>query len=216
MNLLYLIILSIIPPRGVEPPPEAPPPVPPQRPRVSPRLLIRYGAMLGALMILIAWLWSGVLRGESLGDWFPGERWMLYLLAGAAVGSGFAALAWRLLSYIPSLKRLELLLLHTIDMRALGYPQAALLGLVAGVPEEILFRGTLQPVLGWALTSIIFGVLHAITLSYFVYATVAGALLGGLAIWSGGLWAPIAAHTVIDVIMFALLIRKWRRAQSPG
>jgi uncharacterized protein len=71
--------------------------------------------------------------------------------------------------------------------------------------------------LGLLVTSLLFGALHAVTFAYFVYATVAGALLGALALWRDGLWAPIAAHTVIDVIMFALLIRRWRKgAQTTG
>jgi len=95
-------------------------------------------------------------------------------------------------------------------MPALRPHHAVILGLLAGVPEEILFRGALQPTLGLLVTSLVFGALHAVTFAYFIYAGIAGMFLGALALWRGALWAPIAAHTVIDVIMFALLIYGWQ------
>ena len=59
----------------------------------------------------------------------------------------------------------------------------------------------------------VFGALHAATPTYFVYATTAGLMLGGLTVWRDGLWSAIAAHTLIDVIMFLMLIRTWQRSQ---
>lgn len=183
----------------------------PAPPRISPRLLARYGLLFGLLMILVAWLWTGVVRGQPLAGWFPADRWAPDLLIGLAIGGGFALGAWRLLAHIPALRRIEQVLLSTLDMRALRFRHALIFGLLAGIPEEILFRGAIQPVAGWLAASILFGALHSITPAYFVYATLAGGLLGWLGEWRDGLWAPIAAHTAIDVIMFALLIRKWRQ-----
>jgi membrane protease YdiL (CAAX protease family) len=106
------------------------------------------------------------------------------------------------------------MILTSLDMDAMHYYHAVLFGLLAGIPEEILFRGAVQPALGIVLAAAIFGVFHAINLAYFLYAAGAGVLLGLLA--DGGLWAPIAAHTVIDAVMFALLIRRWRHLRADG
>jgi len=197
-----------------------PPNSPPPRPlRLHPRVLVGYGSLLGAVMLVVGSGWALLAGDEGPSAWFPRQRWLADLLLGALVGAAFAAAAWGLFGRIPALQRIERRLVALLDMPALRPHHAVLFGLLAGVPEEILFRGALQPTLGLLVTSLVFGALHAVTLAYFVYAGVAGVLLGALALWRGALWAPIAAHTVIDVIMFALLIHRWRtrtRAQESG
>ncbi len=186
-----------------------------QTERMAPDQLAHYGLLFGLAMMTIGVVWAGLLRGQDMGAaWFPAQAWGRDLALGAALGLGFALAAWKLLDVVPALRRIERLLAETLDIDALGYHHAVIFGLVAGIPEEILFRGAMQPVLGWPLTALIFGALHGITRAYFVYATVAGLLLGGLVLWRDGLWAAMAAHTVIDMVMFALLIRKWRK--QPG
>ncbi|NDJ77990.1 MAG: CPBP family intramembrane metalloprotease [Chloroflexi bacterium] len=178
---------------------------------MAPQRLLGFGALFGLGMIALAVVWQGVLRGNvSITDWFPGESWPVDVLLGSALGVTFALGAWRLLDVLPSMQRIERLLADSLQIHRLRYVHALLLGLVAGIPEEILFRGAIQPTLGWPLTALLFGALHAITRTYFVYATVAGLLLGGLALWRDGLWAAIAAHSAVDAVLFALLVRKWR------
>lgn len=167
---------------------------------------MRYGALAGVGMIGLA----ALLRGGDLTGWFPAVGWWRDTLLGLAVGAAFAAVAWALLGVLPPFRRIRDLLLQVLDLATFRPHHALLLGLLAGVPEEMLFRGAIQPGLGLPLTALLFGALHALTPAYFVYATIAGALLGGLEAWRGGLWAPIAAHTAIDAIVFLLLIRSWR------
>lgn len=184
--------------------------------RIHPRAITRYGFILGMFMIVIALLWTGLIQGRDLREWFPAAGWLSDLMVGSAAGAAFGLVAWRLLDRVPPLKQVEQMILTSLDMDAMRYYHAALFGLLAGIPEEILFRGAVQPVLGIVIAAAIFGAFHAINLAYFLYAAGAGVLLGLLA--NGGLWAPIAAHTVIDTMMFALLIRRWRhlRACSPA
>jgi membrane protease YdiL (CAAX protease family) len=85
---------------------------------------------------------------------------------------------------------------------------------LAGVGEEMLFRGVFQGVLSrWAgvgvgltLASILFGVLHAITFTYAVLAALAGAFLGALWLWTGNLLVPIIVHTLYDFVLLVHLI----------
>lgn len=89
------------------------------------------------------------------------------------------------------------------------------LGLVAGLGEELLFRGVLQyevsmkfgNVVGISVSSIIFGLLHAVTPLYAILATMASVFFGFLYTWSGNLAVPIITHAVYDV--GALLWAHW-------
>ncbi len=184
--------------------------------RMHPRALSLYGALFGASMIALAALWRDVIRGKDLNGWFPAEGWIVDLLLGAGIGIIFALIAYRLIDLIPAMRRIEHLIVNTLDMEALTVAYILWFGLIAGIPEEILFRGAIQPDAGLVAAAIIFGALHAISRMYFVYATTAGLLLGLLAEWSGGLWMPIAAHVMIDVVMFLLLLTRWRHYHLPG
>jgi len=85
----------------------------------------------------------------------------------------------------------------------------ALLSLTAGVCEEVAYRGyaltTLATVTGTVgaavATSLVFGVLHAYQGRLGVART---ASLGGVLAWgylaSGSLWAPVAAHVILDLV----------------
>jgi membrane protease YdiL (CAAX protease family) len=74
---------------------------------------------------------------------------------------------------------------------------------LAGVGEEIFFRGAMQAALGWPIATIAFGLCHVgvARRSWVlgVWATLAGGALAALAIATGGLLAPIVAHAVYDL-----------------
>ncbi|GAB4415389.1 MAG: hypothetical protein Kow00106_10780 [Anaerolineae bacterium] len=193
--------------------PAASPQQGPVTPRLHPRVLVGLGIVAGLLMVVGGTVWA-LLAGQALPHaWFPREDWLRDVTLGALVGALFTVVAWHIFQEVPSLRRIERLLMSLLDMPALRFHHALLFGLLAGIPEEILFRGAMQPAWGLLPASVIFGALHAISFAYFCYATSAGLLLGALAQWFGGLWAPIAAHTVIDVLMFLLLMRRWQEYQ---
>jgi uncharacterized protein len=95
--------------------------------------------------------------------------------------------------------------------RGVSWLGLAAVAVAAGAGEELLFRGALQPlavrwwgpVAGLAVVSVIFGAVHAVTWSYFLFATIVGAYLGWLAVHFDDLAAPIAVHAAYD---FAALL----------
>jgi hypothetical protein len=98
-----------------------------------------------------------------------------------------------------------------------------LLSLLAGVTEELLFRGVLQPWLeqwgtafGLTVSNLLFGLAHAITPLYAVLAGLSGAYLGWLFDASGdrNLLTPIVTHTVYDYLAFVVVLRTYRHHKS--
>ena len=90
---------------------------------------------------------------------------------------------------------------------------AVTLGIMAGVGEEILFRGILQEsiyqqhwttnydsIISIVLSSIIFGLVHAVTPLYVVFATIASLYFGTLyTLCDGDLTIPIMCHSIYDI-----------------
>jgi membrane protease YdiL (CAAX protease family) len=97
-----------------------------------------------------------------------------------------------------------------------------LLALLAGVGEELLFRGVIQAWLSeraplWlavAAASLLFGVGHWLSASYALLATLIGAYLGILFLLSGNLLAPMVAHAAYDVVALFALVRRVGASQG--
>lgn len=89
----------------------------------------------------------------------------------------------------------------------MSHAEKIYISVLAGFSEELFFRGCLQPLVGIAAASIIFGALHALTFSYFLLATTIGVYLGVLLQYSGNLFVPMAVHALYDV--FALNLMVW-------
>ena len=98
--------------------------------------------------------------------------------------------------------------------RALGpltLAECAVLAALSGFAEEALFRGALQPRIGWLGASVAFGLAHVAPrralLPWTGFALVAGLALGALFASTGNLVAPIAAHTAINAVNLRWLTR---------
>jgi membrane protease YdiL (CAAX protease family) len=93
----------------------------------------------------------------------------------------------------------------------------ALIALLAGIGEEMLFRGVLQPYfvswleespwVGIVLASILFGFAHPITPGYVVLAALVGLYLGWFAYYFDNLVEVILAHALYDFIGLVYLVR---------
>jgi membrane protease YdiL (CAAX protease family) len=70
--------------------------------------------------------------------------------------------------------------------------------------------------MGLVLSSLCFGALHVLCTVYFVWATVIGAALGGLALADGSLVTPIAAHATYNLGALLLLRRSALHAPAPA
>lgn len=101
-------------------------------------------------------------------------------------------------------------------------PDLALIALFAGVGEELFFRGWLQSLLtntfetwiGILIASVVFGLLHALSTTYAVYAALTGFYLGGIYQFSGNLYIVMVIHALYDFIALAYLSGRARKTGS--
>jgi uncharacterized protein len=89
-----------------------------------------------------------------------------------------------------------------------SFAELLLISVLAGLGEEMLFRGVLQPVcaawlgnpwLGLATASLLFGLAHAVTFTYVVYAALMGAYLGWVWLATRNLLTVIVIHSLYDL-----------------
>ena len=93
--------------------------------------------------------------------------------------------------------------------------QLALISLLAGIGEEMLFRGVIQdtltawtnPLTGIVLASLLFGLMHPITPFYIILAALMGAFLGWIFIITENLLPPIITHGLYDFLALTYLTR---------
>lgn len=93
------------------------------------------------------------------------------------------------------------------------------LAVLSGVGEELLFRGALLPWWGLAGSSLAFGVLHVGPsrrfLGWTLWASVLGALLGGIFLATGRLEGAILAHVAINAVNLRFVLAFDGRLDTP-
>ena len=167
------------------------------------RILVVVALVGEGALVAIALSWKH-LRGIplSLGDLWEG------VIIGCVAGMAFSLVNWYILCIAPSVHPVTMIRqFHRENLKPLfrdvGVVDIIIISLAAGIGEEILFRGIIQSEVGIVLSSIIFGALHMNgkgALAFGCWVTLMGALLGWLAIWTGGLLAPIICHALYDVM----------------
>ncbi|HEY8095845.1 MAG TPA: CPBP family intramembrane glutamic endopeptidase [Methylobacter sp.] len=127
-----------------------------------------------------------------------------------------------------SVVKIRNVLLETLgpSLHRYHWTDLLILASIAGLSEELLFRGVIQPWLesSWGMTAgliasnIIFGLAHAITPLYAVLATLVGIYLS-LSLDYGGdrnLLVPVVIHGFYDFLAFVALIRAYRATRLTG
>ena len=176
---------------------------------------------LAILALVVAWFFRIPLREQ-----FPpaGKPLVLAFFRGVlATLPMLIVFLWLVHSSSPTLQQLrrqvEWLMGELFPTQSIA--QFALIAVLAGVGEELLFRGALQtlvgrwttPVAGLLIVSLLFGLAHALSKLYFGLATLIGAYFGWLALQYNDLVAPMVAHSLYD---FAALVYLSRMGRQPG
>jgi len=171
----------------------------------------------GALIVLGGiWIYAGHLP-VRFGD--PAVA----VAAGAGTALGLSTAQWWLQRHAPNvppvarLRQLTRTLLVPL-FAPLSLPELAAISVLAGLGEEIFFRGAMQPALGWPIATLAFALAHATRRSWTlaVWALAAGAGLAALAIATDGLLAPIVAHAVYDFVALIWVQRLARQTTPPA
>jgi hypothetical protein len=178
----------------------------------------------------------------NLAAYFEGATLLVGVLLGWASGTFPAGtlrftgsdFVWGVAAVVPLLP----LLVFAQDLRRqvremLGEPLSqcrwydlAALALLAGLSEELLFRGVLEPWIGrwdpWVgliAANVLFGLAHAVSAKYLLFAALIGVyfslLKHGWPAWGGAmgeqnLLRPIVAHAVYDLLAFLVIVRDYR------
>jgi len=170
---------------------------------------------LAVVAVFLAWLF-----GVKLRELFPADQAALANAVGRGIVATLPMLAgfwWFVRSSHTELVRLRCQVEWVVSelFPRSSYAQFALIALLAGVGEELLFRGVFQtlstrwtnPAIGIAVASLLFGAAHALSRLYFLLATLIGAYLGWLALRHQDLVAPMIAHGLYDFLALAYLAR---------
>lgn len=99
-----------------------------------------------------------------------------------------------------------------------------LISLLAGVGEELLFRGLLQPAIGYwtgplgglILASLLFGLAHLITPTYAIMAGLMGLVIGWSSNYTDNLLTAILIHAAYDFIALTYFLKVIHRDWRPG
>jgi membrane protease YdiL (CAAX protease family) len=184
------------------------------------RLAVAFEGSLAILALAIGWLVDQAPLQEHL-SWSPAD-FGLGILATLPllVGLVFCVRApWR------PLARIRTFCTEVIRpfFKASTVFDLAVISLVAGVAEELLFRGVVQAALsawlglwpGLLLASALFGLVHLVTLTYGILVTLVGIYLGWLFVASDNLLVVMVAHALYDFIALVFLVRGPQLGRQP-
>src|SRR5262249_11890084 len=177
-------------------------------------LVVGFEGGLAVLALGLGWL-----LGQPALETF---HWSLDAVAVGAVASLPMLALFLCIERWPArpLKRIQRYLAETIRPRfgACSLLELAVFSFLAGLGEEMLFRGVIQAATarwlgmwsGLLIASALFGLLHPITRTYIVLAAALGMYLGGVWLLSGNLLTVIVTHALYDFVVLVYLLRRPR------
>lgn len=206
---------SETPPEGHRPPRQS-------LSRISSNLLLLAGLFeggLGLLAIGLGWLFGFPLAPLIKSGW-QGVVWgaaatapmLIFLYLSVTV-------SWR------PLRRLTTLVDRTMApiFRRQATSTLLLIAMLAGVGEELFFRGLVQAglqhwiggasglIVGLTVSSMLFGMAHSASKEYFIVTTAMGFYFGGVLIATDDLIVPVVSHALYDFIALYYFARIRRR-----
>ncbi len=170
---------------------------------------------LGLLAVAVGWL-----VGMNPLDLVAGDWWAILWGCLAALPLAGALVACERFPFWPFSDVTDVVdrLIRPMFVKT-SVAELAVISALAGIGEELLFRGLLQEGLSrwigpptgvWvalAAASVLFGLLHPMNGAYILLAAVMGLVLGGLWIASGNLLVPIVTHAVYDFVGLIWLVK---------
>lgn len=179
-----------------------------QEPTFEKKKLLFISIISGLIWVVLGALIIHFYRGEKIDDVFRNNHFLIQAFTGLITGStiGFAGIA---MMRLPSFRRIldEYAIIRQVKELSMTPKQMVYVSLIAGISEEFLFRGALQPVIGIWWTSLIFIGIHGYIrlqskthLLYTLFTFILSTVLGGLFIYIG-LVSAMAAHFIYDVIV---------------
>ena len=144
------------------------------------------------------------------------EKYWLQLTIGIIFGIITAKAGWQIIE-LPKLADTKTFFTNLIKPLKLNSGQIIFISICAGVGEELLFRGAVQPMLGIWITSILFVLLHGylnpFNLPLTLYGIYMVLVIGVMVLMTEyfGILAAMIAHTLIDII----LLRELSMASVP-
>lgn len=186
-------------------------------PAFTRRQFVVWGLMIESATLLIA-VGLALLSGQHF--WRGIEYAWFDVLVGCAAAAPMLVIFW----LAHDLRRLVGRLLGPA-LASASVSELVAVAVLAGVCEEALFRGVLEPwwsgghwLVGFVGANVVFGLLHAVNLSYFVLATLFGAYLS-LVTWGMGepnLLRAIVCHAFYDFVAFWWLAKLQRNTAAMG
>jgi membrane protease YdiL (CAAX protease family) len=171
-----------------------------------------YAAFFYAFPIAIAWIWLYHLDPHrSLALWAPPD-WPRSLGLGAGAGLLIVGVTVLFSRWFAWTRRLEAEFGWMLGRQKAW--EIAWIALLSGAAEEYLFRGALQAKMGVWLAAAVFGVIHwPLNRNFWMWPVLSGVIglaLGGLAVGTGSLVAPVAAHVVINYVNLRRITSRFR------
>jgi membrane protease YdiL (CAAX protease family) len=176
---------------------------------VGPRF-VRFAALFYGSLTVAAALWSA-LRGLDLSLF--GNSAASAVLLGASTAAATVSLGLLAYRLLPVLREIaEELAPRLLD--GASYGGLALVAVFSGVGEETFFRGVIQQEFGLVIASLVFGLVHVGPdrryLVWTAWAVLAGFVFGAIYDVTGGLLAPILAHSGHNAATLLL----WKRSRK--